>query len=158
VAPAFDLAEFRKRLVDAFPPQPFYGLVSTHDECDEGIALRRELPGKRWDEVPTAFVDDNSLSLALFEERALVAFLPAWLLRSFDKFDRDNLVLEFTVYFLCPGTSREHWDDEELARRVEPFNNMQRILVGDFLRAILERADLDSYQDYAGFGLKWWRA
>jgi hypothetical protein len=141
-----------------FRPNPFDGLVSTHDECDEGIALRRELPGKRWDEVPTAFVDDNSLSLAFLEERALVAFLPAWLLRSVEKFDDDNLVLEFTVYFLCPGTSGEHWDDEELAKKVEPFGHTQRILVGDFLRAILERNDLSSYHEYAEFGLKRWRA
>ena len=70
-----ELGEFRARLMHAFPPQPFYGLISTHDECDEGIALRRELPGKRWDEVPGTFVDDNSLSLALLEEQALVAFL-----------------------------------------------------------------------------------
>lgn len=153
-----ELGEFRARLVQAFPPQPFYGLVSTHDECDDGIALRRELPGKRWDEVSGTFVDDNSLSLALLEERALVAFLPAWLLRSLEKFDRDNLVLEFTVYSLCPGTSGEHWDDERLSKLVEPFDIAQRILVGDFLRAILERSDLDSYHDYAEFGLTRWRA
>ena len=120
--------------------------------------MRRELPGKRWDEVPAAFVRDNSLSLALLEERALVAFLPAWLLRSVEKFDRENLVLEFTVYFLCPGTSGEYWDDESLSKLVEPFDVTQRILVGDFLRAILERNDLSSYHDYAEFGLKRWRA
>jgi len=156
-ATIFDPVEFRKKLVDAFPPQPFYGLVSTHDECDDGIALCRELPGKRWDEVPAAFVDDNSLSLALLEERALVAFLPAWLLRSVAQFDRDNLVLEFTVYFLCPGTSGEYWDDERLSKIVEPFDTTQRILVGDFLGAILERDGLSSYHDYAEFGLKRWR-
>ncbi len=153
-----ELGEFRTKLAQVFPPQPLYGLVSTHDECDEGIALRRELPGKRWDEVPPAFVDDNSLSLALLEDRALGAFLPAWLLRSMEKFDRDNLVLEFTVYFRCPGTSGEHWDDERLAKLVEPFDIAQRLLVGDFLRAILERSDLDSYHDYAEFGLTRWRA
>jgi hypothetical protein len=143
-------------LVDAFPPQPFYGLVSTHDECGEGIALRRELPGKRWDEVPVAFVDNNSLSLPLLEVGALMAYLPAWLRRSVEKFDQDNLVLEFTVYFLCPGSSGEYWDDERLAELVKPFDIGQRILVGDFLRAILERVDLSSYHDYAEFGLKYW--
>ena len=120
--------------------------------------MRRELPGKRCDDVPAAFVDDNSLSLALLDVRALVAFLPVWLLRSVAQFDRDNLVLEFTVYFLCPGTAGEYWDDEELAKKVEPFDFMQRILVGDFLRAILERDDLRSYHEYAEFGLKRWRA
>jgi len=158
VVTIFDPVEFRKRLVDAFPPQPFYGLVSTHDECDDGIALRRDLPGKCWDEVPTAFVDDNSLSLALLEEKALVALLPAWLLRSVEKFDDNTLALELTVYFLCPGTSGEYWDEERLSKLVEPFDITQRALVGDFLRAILERNDLSSYYDYAQFGLNRWRA
>jgi len=157
VAQTLGVDEFRGRLVQAFPPRPFHGLVSTHDECDEGIALRRELPGKRWDEVPGTFVDDNSLSLALLEERALVAFLPAWVLRSMEKFDRDNLVLEFTVYFLCPGSWGEDSNEERLAKLVEPFDIAQRTLVGDFLRAILERSDLDSYHDYAEFGLTRWR-
>ena len=158
MATTFDLVEFRKRLVDAFPPQPFYGLVSAHDECDDGIALRRELPGKRWDDVPAAFVRDNSLSLALLEERALVAFLPAWLFCSFDKSDDNNLVLEFTVYFLCPGTSGEGWDDERLAKIVQLFDTTQRTLLNDFLRTILERNDLSGYHDYAEFGLKRWHA
>jgi hypothetical protein len=158
VATTSDPIEFNKRLVEAFPPQRFYGLVSTHDECDDGIALRRELPGKRWDEIPAAFVDNNSLSLLLLEERALVTFLPAWLLRSVDKFDRDNLVWEFTVYFLCPGSSGEHWDDERLTELVKPFDLPQRTFVGDFLRAILERDDLHLYHDYAEFGLNRWRA
>lgn len=158
MAKALSLHDFRKRLIQAFPPQPFYGLVSTHDECDEGIALRRELPGKRWDEVPSAFVDDNSLSLPLLEERALAAFLPAWLLCSAEKFDRDNLVLEFTVYFLCPGSWGEYSNDERLAKLVEPFDIAQRTLVGDFLRAILERSELDPYHGDAAFGLTRWRA
>ena len=144
-------------MVDAFPPRPFCSLVSTHDECGDGIALRRELSGKRWDEVPAAFVDNNSLSLPLLDKCALPAFLPAWLLRSVENFDRDNLVLEFTVYFLCPGSSGEYWDDERLAERVKRFDTGQRILVGDFLQAILERSDLGSYHDYAEFGLKYWR-
>ncbi len=153
-----ELDVFRARLVQAFPPQPFYGLVSTHNECDDGIALRRELPGKRWDEVPGAFVDDSSLSLALLEERALVAFLPAWLLRSVEKFDGDNLVLEFTVYFLCPSAWGEPGNDERLAKEAAPFDAAQRTLVGDFLKMILERSDLEWYHDDAEFGLTRWRA
>jgi hypothetical protein len=153
-----ELGEFRTKLAQAFPPQPFYGLVSTHDECDEGIALRRELPGKRWDEVPSAFVDDNSLSLPLLEERALVAFLPAWLVRSIEKFDGDNLVLEFTVYFLCPGSWGEYSNNERLAKLVKPFDATQLSIVGEFLGAILERDDLALYHDDAKFGLTRWRA
>lgn len=32
------VGDFRKRIHEAFPPVPFHGLVSTHDECDDGIA------------------------------------------------------------------------------------------------------------------------
>jgi len=83
----------RQRLIRAFPPRPFGGLVSTHDECDEGIALRQELCGKRWDEVPPEFVDFNSGSLPLLESDALVAFLPAWLLRSMETVGDESVLL-----------------------------------------------------------------
>ena len=63
---------FREKLIAAFPPRPFYSRVSTHNECDDGIALLKELPGKRWDEIQPAFLDFNSGSLPLLEARALV--------------------------------------------------------------------------------------
>jgi hypothetical protein len=150
--------ELRNRLLSAFPPQPFHGLVSTHDECDEGITLRRELPSKRWDEISAQFVDDNSLSLPLLEPNALVAFLPAWLLRSMESIDRDSLVLEFTVYFLTPGNPDEGWDEERIAERVKLFDAAQRRVVGDFLRSIVECNALRYCHAYAEHGLKWWCA
>ena len=88
MARTVNFEEFRQKLIRAFPPQPFYGLVSNHDECDEGIDLRRELPGKRWDEVPVEFVEYNSCSLPLMESKALVAFLPAW---PFDRQGRESV-------------------------------------------------------------------
>src|SRR5579863_4861613 len=98
-----DVEEFRRQLTHAFPPKPFHGVASAHDECDEGIALREELAGKGWDQVPAAFIDFNSGSLPLLEPDALVAFLPAWLLRSRETLDAGSVLAEFTAYFLCPG-------------------------------------------------------
>jgi len=96
--------EYRRKLMDAFPPLPFDGLVSTHDECDDGIHLRRELSGKRWDELSPEVLFHGSNGLSLLEPSALIAFLPAWLLRSMETRDvEDPIVLEFTLYFLCPG-------------------------------------------------------
>jgi hypothetical protein len=43
-----NVEEIRARLIHVFPPQPFHGLVSAQDECDEGIAPRQE---QGWDEV-----------------------------------------------------------------------------------------------------------
>ena len=79
-----------------------------HDECDDGIHLRRELSGKRWDELSPEVLFHGSIGLPLLEPNALVAFLPAWLLRSMETSDLDHpIVLEFTLYFLCPGTELE---------------------------------------------------
>jgi hypothetical protein len=153
-----DFEEFRRKLIQGFPPQPFYGLVSTHDECDEGIALREALPGKRWDEVPPQFVDDNSCSLPLLAPRALVAFLPAWLLRAAGTFHSDSLVLEFFVYFLCPGSEDEGWDDESLAGRAGMFSAEQRDLIGGFLTSVSEDENLGLDPAYAEHALKWWHA
>jgi hypothetical protein len=101
VAKAEEIEEFRQRLIGAFPPRPFHGRVSTHEECDEGIALLKELPGKRWDEIPAAFVDFNSGSLPLLEPSALVAFLPAWLLRSMETVGDESVPSAFL------GTNRK---------------------------------------------------
>jgi len=103
VVDTIGISDFRQRLIRAFPPEPFCGEVSAHDECEEGIALRRELPGKRWDDVPAAFIDFNSDSLPLLVPSALVAFLPAWLLRSMETVSNESVLAQFTMYFLCPA-------------------------------------------------------
>ena len=126
MASAINLGEFREKLIRAFPPQPFYGVVSTHHECNEGIALRQELPGRRWDEIPAAFMDFNPGSLPLLEPDGLVAFLPAWLLRSMETFGHHSVLLELTMYFLCPGNEDEGWDEKGIAEMVSLFNVAQR--------------------------------
>jgi hypothetical protein len=150
------IEDFRQRLVRAFPPRPFYGRVSTHDECDEGIALLKELPGKCWDEIRTAFVDSNSGSLPLLDASALVAFLPAWLLRAMETVRDESVLAEFTMYFLCPGSEDEGWDENGLAERVSLFDASQRSLVGDFLRSIVEKETLQHWHAYPEYGLKRW--
>ena len=127
-----------------------------HDECEEGVVLRRELPGKRWDEVPAEFVDSNSGSLPLLEPRALVAFLPAWLLRSLETVGDGSVLSEFTMYFLCPGNEDEGWDDERITALVSLFDAAQRGLVVEFLRSIAENDALHSWHPHAEHGLKWW--
>ncbi|MBI5281990.1 MAG: hypothetical protein HY858_09935 [Candidatus Solibacter usitatus] len=152
----FDLEGFRERLKIAFPPQPFHRVVSTHDECDQGIELRRELPGKRWDELRGDLLDNSSLSICLLQPAAMTAFLPAWLLRSMEIVARDNLTLEFTLYFLCPGDEEEGWQTERAVELVESFDSAQRAVVAEFLRAILERPNLRQLHRHAAQGLKWW--
>jgi hypothetical protein len=152
------IEEFRDRLTRVFPPQAFHGLVSSHDECDEGIALRQELPGKRWDEISPDFIDFNSGSLALLEPRALQAFLPAWLLRSMETLGKQSVLSEFTMYFVCPGSEDEGWDEKRIAELAAIFDPTQRDVVGDFLRSILDSAALTYWHPHAEHGLKWWSA
>jgi hypothetical protein len=153
-----DPVGFRQKLIHAFPPRPFYGRVSTHRECDDGIALIDELPGKRWDEVPAAFVEFNSGSLSLLEPAALVAFLPAWLLLSMETVIEQSVLAEFTMYFLCPGSEDEGWQEEELQARVALFDSAQRTAVAEFLQSILSHGALQHWFPYAKYGLKWWTA
>jgi hypothetical protein len=148
--------DFRHRLIGSFPPRPFYGQVSTHDECDEGIALLQELPGTRWDEVPAAFIDFNSGSLPLLKPSALVAFLPAWLLRSMQTIGDKSVLAEFTMYFLCPGSEDEGWDENGIAELVALFDLAQRSAISDFLRSIMEDRALRNWHPYATYGLRWW--
>lgn len=119
-----EIGEYRRKLIEAFPPLPFYGLVSTHDECDDGIHLRRELSGKRWDELSPEVLFHGSIGLPLLEPSALIAFLPARLLRSVETSELDDpIVLEFTLYFLCPGSEDDGWDEERIGEMVGFFNS-----------------------------------
>src|SRR5580692_5732039 len=132
------IGEYRRKLIDAFPPLPFDGLVTTHDECDDGIHLRRELSGKRWDELSPEVLLHGSTGLPLLEASALIAFLPAWLLRSMETSDLgDPIVLEFTLYFLCPGSEDEGWNEKSIAETADLFNSGQRDAVADFLRFVV---------------------
>jgi len=92
--------------------------------------LRRELLGKSWEQISSHFVLENSLSLALLEPDALVAILPAWLLRSAENFDGASLLLEFTVYFLSPGSQEQGRDEARISKTVGLFDADQRTLVG----------------------------
>lgn len=155
-----EIGEYRRKLIDAFPPLPFGGLVSTHDECDDGIYLRRELSVKRWDELPPEVLFHGSIGLPLLEPAALIAFLPAWLRRSLETSDlNDPIVLEFTLYFLCPGDEDEGWDEKTIAELASLFNSAQRDVVADFLRFVVNWApgrDRD-WKLRAEFGLNWWQ-
>jgi hypothetical protein len=147
---------FREKLIAAFPPRPFYGRVSTHNECDDGIALLKELPGKRWDEIQPAFLDFNSGSLPLLEARALVAFLPAWLLRSMETVADESVLAELTMYFLCPHSEHEGRGERKIVELVSLFDAPQRSIIEDFLRSIVRKETLGAWHADAERGSKLW--
>ncbi|MEP7354118.1 MAG: hypothetical protein ABI824_12885 [Acidobacteriota bacterium] len=153
-----EVGEYRQKLIAAFPPLPFEGLVSTHDECDDGIHLLRELSGKRWDQLSAEVLFRGSLALPLLEASALVAFLPAWLLHSMETTGLDDpLGLEFTLYFLSPGNEENGWDEERIGEMVGLFNFEQRDAIADFLRFVANWGDRRYGKSHAEFGLSWWQ-
>lgn len=145
VVSTIDVSDFRQKLIRAFPPEPFYGRISAY-ECDEGLALTKELPGKRWDEIPATFVDFNSGSLPLLEPRALVAFLPAWLIRSMETIGNKSVLAEFTMYFLCPGNSDDGWDAKRISDLMSLFDSAQKSLIADFLRSFVDYGALPDWR------------
>jgi hypothetical protein len=150
-------SEFRRKLIDAFPPLRFNGLVSKHDECDDGVHVRENLAGKRWDELSPEVLFHGSIGLPLLEPPALIAFLPAWILRSVETSNlRDPIVLEFTLYFLCPGDEEDGWDERRIADRVAHFNSAQRAVVSEFLRFVVSTPTGGYWEKRAAFGLTWW--
>jgi hypothetical protein len=72
------LQRIARKLQEAFPYEPFEGLVAKH-ECEECLMLRAELSGKSWEELSVDFLRENDDCLPLLTPAAYHAFLPAWL-------------------------------------------------------------------------------
>jgi hypothetical protein len=111
---------------------------------------------KRWDQLSPEVLFHGSIALPLLELDALVAFLPAWLLRSKQTFSPDSIVLEFTLYFLCPGSPDEGWDEKGIAEMVAAFDANQRNVVGNLQRSIVDCDTMPFWRPFADHGLKWW--
>jgi len=115
--PGNELEQLREQIPEAFPPARFHGSITTCD-CEECLDLRKALSGQRWDEVPTAFLD-FTCSPALLDAEAFQAFLPAYMLRGLDDLKRERVVLEFTVYSLCPELHPRQMDYPDATCRVD---------------------------------------
>jgi hypothetical protein len=83
---------------------------------------------------------------------------PHGLLRSMETVGDESVLSEFTMYFLCPGSEDEGWDEKAAIERVALFDTAQKNLIGDFLRSILDRSALHYWHPYAEHGLRWWGA
>ncbi|MDH5670356.1 MAG: hypothetical protein OEY86_20335 [Nitrospira sp.] len=65
-------------LFNVFPQRIVSGPVVSH-ECVECSALRDQLTGMMWQDIPGDFINANDGALPLLSHEAYVAFLPAWL-------------------------------------------------------------------------------
>jgi hypothetical protein len=75
-----------------------------------------------------------------------------------ETFDRRSIVLEFTLYFLCPGNEHDGWNEERIAEIVALFDSAQRRVVEQFLQAILNDQKMRGFHPHAEHGLRFWLA
>ena len=68
-----------KMLLDVFPQRIVEGPIAPHD-CEECLALREQLTGITWLDVPGQFVLANDGALPLLSPEAYLAYLPALLM------------------------------------------------------------------------------
>lgn len=134
--------EIKDRIRAAFPAVPFDGIV-TGCECDECTDIRLKLQGKQWDEISEQFID-LTCSPVLLTPEAFCAFLPSYMVRALDLADqRDNNVVEFTVYSLSPGDGEGPHDPGEVEwrqKRARLMNREQIEAVRWFLLFIAEKS------------------
>jgi hypothetical protein len=134
--PASEIEQLRRQIREAFPPVKFHGSVTTCD-CEECLDLRKALAGQRWDEVPTAFLD-FTCSPVLLDAEAFQAFLPAYMLRGLDDLNDQRVVLEFTVYSLCPEQYPRNSD--YVAQRAASVTPAQVQAIRSFLLFVVSHA------------------
>jgi hypothetical protein len=115
-----ELHRVRNEIRAAFPSTQYYGPITACD-CDECKEIREELCNKRWDEIPTAFLD-QTCSPTLLTPEAFHAFVAAYMIRGLDDLIGDRLVLEFTLYSLCPDLE----PDDETAKQVKETRLRER--------------------------------
>ena len=115
-----ELQRVRNEIRAAFPSKQYYGPITACD-CDECKEIREELCNKRWDEIPTAFLD-LTCSPTLLTPEAFRAFVAAYMIRGLDDLIGDRVVIEFTLYSLCPDLE----PDDETAKQVKETRLRER--------------------------------
>ena len=146
VATVEELTTLRAMIEHAFAsaPRPTADDIATH-ACGECDRVRQTFRGADWRTIDQGTILENYDKLPLLTPEAHHYFLPAFMLASITPFDRDNPILEFTIYDVC---------DPRL-ERAEKFTTDQCDAIVAFL--ILAERDMDfSGADFVR-GLRFWR-
>lgn len=122
----------RERIKAAFPDSIFSGPITgidgeqqLYDErddegnpiYDEEQALYETLRGKRWSEIPGAFIEIYSDCHLLLSDAAFAAYLPAWLSYSLTHEE----VRELMVYAFSPESHESMEGADHRLRRLTPL-------------------------------------
>ncbi len=127
----------------------------TYDEEGDSSILREDFDGVRWWTASRSLIDAHYDKLPLMTPKAYHYYLPAYILRSLDRFEPGCDVLEYTVFSLSPTkmSRTDHW----FALRAGEFRDTEKALIRDFLRCILSATDLYILYKDAERGLrKFW--
>ena len=153
------LASVRSELLDAFgdlePPdfsQAIKSLELSPDSADES-PLFRELAGKRWLDLDTAYLSERWSHFGYLDAEAYRYYLPALLYRCLEDFGPDNSLLHPTVFTLRPSFSRiyRYGEDKRFAHRTALFTREQYLAVCSFLALNLKNV----YEKLAASAVKW---
>lgn len=100
------MSDLVTQIREAFGHRPYPGadnLVTPGDY--EGIDVRRDFKGRRWEDVPPAIIDYTYNNLHSFTAEAFCYYLPAYLVYSLETTDPTSNVPFFTLLSLtglCP--------------------------------------------------------
>jgi hypothetical protein len=137
------LAALRDSVQRVFPPVVYQGQVTRFDGewlpelteenalLDDDKFLYEALLGRQWTEVPKDFIYAMAGDFVLLTDEALVAFLPAWIMCSFENITGENRVRDTFVYSFSPEEQPPLRD--ALLSRLRALNPDQRSLVRSLL-------------------------
>jgi hypothetical protein len=135
----------RQEILDVFPKNdPPDSTNITVDDLGDSPQIRDSFNGIAWWLASNDILDRNADSMPLLTPEAFHHYLPAFLLRSLEGFERSNETLLYTVFSLSPTkTSR---NDPRFRARLNLFSPQQVSVVRKFLQLIL--ADETMYNLY----------
>ena len=130
-----DRDHLRRQIIDAFPSQPYHGVVAHHSGCEECESIAASFGGKRWTDIDLATLKQHCYSTCLMTPEAFAYFAPAFMVALLDDPDGDGL--GFIPDAFMPSGNRRNC----------PFTPQQRQTVIRFVDWLSE--------DYAGEGTKY---
>jgi len=151
-----ELESLRQEILRVFPrtePPRFEDITS--DMYGDSPGVRVSFEAVRWWSANNKIIDENYNSLPLLTPTAFHYYLPAFLLRSLERFEPGNRTLAFTIYSLSPTkiSRKDPWYSARLAL----FSPEQASVIRQFLQLILADETMWDFYEPAERGLrKFW--
>ena len=145
-----DIVTVRAQVVAAFtdsvPPLPEDISRSPRPRDDDGSeAIRSELAGKRWQDLPAAFLEKRWSSFCYLTPQAYRYYLPALLVTALDQFEDEGDVVHSVLYGLVPSAHAiyYHGADARAEERLAQLSPQQITSVAAFLGLFLNPPNYD---------------